>query len=408
MAAIPPPGPWPDLEVGCSEEDREVQTVARRFAAEVLRPTGIALDRLPDPADVIAPASPLWEVFDKYRATGLGDLMRPDPAADPAARARLVNIVNEEMSWGDVGLTISLGLSNFHQPWIEMTGNAELIERYCSGDRLEIGCWALTEPDHGSDSVGALQSHFHDPARRPNCIARRDGDDWLVSGQKAAWVSNGSIATIAVLFCAVDEGDGIAGGGVFLVPLDLPGVTRPRPLDKLGQRSLNQGEIYFEDVRVPGYHRVIGPDIYELALDGMLAHANAAMAQLFTGVARAAFELAVDYAKERVQGGVPIIEHQSVKGRLFSMFSRVEAARSLSRRVAAYNAVAEPMIHYSIAAKTFVTRTAFEVASDALQIFGGNGLTKEYPIEKLLRDARASMIEDGCNEVLGLRAAARF
>lgn len=409
MTTIAPPGPWPDLEVGCTDEDREVQAVARRLADEVLRPHGILLDRLTDPADVIAEGSPLWDAFERFRATGLGDLFRPDPEADPVARARLTGIVNEELARGDVGLAISLGLSHFHQPWVELTGNAELIARHCDPSRLEIGCWALTEPDHGSDTVASPDAYFSDPSRRPNCVARRDGDDWVVTGQKAAWVSNGSIATVAVLFCAVDEGDGIAGGGVFVVPTDLPGVVRPRPLDKLGQRSLNQGEIVFDGVRLPADHMVVGPDFYPLALEAMLGHANAAMGQLFVGVARAAFEMAVEYARERHQGGRPIIEHQSVKARLFSMFSRVEAARSLARRVNLFNAAeGQPVIQYSIASKTFVTRTAFEVASDAVQIFGGNGLSREYPIEKILRDARASMIEDGCNEVLGLVAAERF
>jgi len=306
MVTVAPPGPWPDLEVGCTDEDREVQAVAHRFASEVLRPTGIRLDRMPDPADVIAAGSPLWDVFERFRATGLGDLMRHDPDADPVSRTRLVNIVNEELAWGDVGLAISLGLSNFHQPWVELTGNQDLIGRFCDPSRLEIGCWALTEPDHGSDTVADPPSYFHDPQRRPNCVARRDGDGWTLSGQKAAWVSNGSIATVAVLFCAVDEGDGITGGGAFVVPLDLPGVVRPRPLDKLGQRSLNQGEIVFDDVRLPATTWSWGRAL-PLALETMLGHANAAMGQLFVGVARAAFELAVDYARERLQGGRPII-----------------------------------------------------------------------------------------------------
>jgi len=152
----------------------------------------------------------------------------------------------------------------------------------------------------------------------------------------------------------------------------------------------------------------VGPEFYSMALEAMLAYANASMGQLFVGVARAAFEHAVDYAKERVQGGVPIFEHQSVKGRLFKMFTKVEAARSLVRRVSLYNATNPPMVQYSIASKVLATTTAFEVANEALQIFGGNGLSREYPIEKLLRDARASMIEDGCNEVLSLVGAARL
>ena len=152
----------------------------------------------------------------------------------------------------------------------------------------------------------------------------------------------------------------------------------------------------------------LGPELYTIGLEMMLAHANAAMGQLFVGVAAAAYDHAVAYAKERVQGGVPIFQHQSVKSRLFKMFTKVEAARALARRVALFNAADAPQVQYSIATKVFCTDTAFEVASDAVQIFGGNGLSREYPVEKLLRDARASMIEDGCNEVLSIVGASRL
>lgn len=192
------------------------------------------------------------------------------------------------------------------------------------------------------------------------------------------------------------------------MPLDLPGVSRGKPLDKLGQRALNQGEIFFDGVRIPDEYMIVGADAYGTVVEMVLTMANASMGAIFIGVAQAALELAIAYAKERVQGGVPIIAHQSVRSRLFKMFARVEAARALARRVALYNATNPALVQYSIASKTFVTQTAFEVASDALQIFGGNGLTREYPIEKLVRDARASMIEDGCNEVLGLVGSTRL
>ena len=396
-----------DIEAGLTDEDRAIRDTAHRFAAEVLRPAGRELDRLPDPAQVIAPGSVLWDVFRKHHALGIARLLA-DKSMDPVAKARLVCIVNEELAWGDVGLAITLGLCSFHQPWVEQSGNPDLLERFCSPDRPKIGCWALTEPDHGSDTVTVTEPHFADPALRPNCVARRDGDGFVISGQKAAWVSNGSIADIAVLFCTLDPSQGFKGGAVFLVPLDLPGVERPRPLDKLGQRALNQGEIFFNDVRLPASHMVVGPEGYSIALEMMLGYANAAMGQLFVGVARAAYEHAVDYAKERVQGGKPIFEHQSVRGRLFEMFMKVEAARALARRVAAHNATHPPVIQFSIAAKVFCTNTAFETATAALQIYGGNGLTREYPVEKLLRDARASMIEDGCNFLLGLVGAAKL
>ncbi|MCP4038577.1 MAG: acyl-CoA/acyl-ACP dehydrogenase [bacterium] len=396
-----------DIEVGLSEEDIAIRDTTHRFAEEVLRPAGVQLDRLADTADVIAPDSVMWTVFEQYHKLGITQLQL-DEEMDPLRKARLMAIINEELSWGDVGLSIALGLHGFHGPWVQQSNDPELIERFCSPDKPTIGCWALTEPDHGSDTVAVTEPHFSDPSLRANCIARKDGDGYVIQGQKAAWVSNGPIADIAVVFCTLDQSQGFKGGGVFLVPLDLPGVSRPKPLDKLGQRSLPQGELFFEQVRVPGSHMVVGPDLYTIALEVMLAHANAAMGQLFVGVARAAYEHAVTYAKERVQGGVPIFEHQSVKSRLFKMFSKVEAARSLSRRVALFNAAGAPQVQYSIAAKTFSTNTCFEVASDALQIFGGNGLSREYPVEKLLRDARASMIEDGCNDMLAIVGAARL
>ena len=396
-----------DLEIGLSNEDIAVRDTTHKFAEEVLRPAGAELDRMPDPSDVIAPESVLWDVFEKYHQLGLGGLVADDEM-DPIAKARLMSIVNEELSWGDVGLAITLGLCGFHGPWVQQTGDPDLIERFCAPDKPTIGCWALTEPDHGSDTVTLSEDHFSDPSLKANCVAQKEGDEYVIKGQKAAWVSNATIADIAVLFCTLDQSQGFKGGAVLLVPLDLPGISRPRPLDKLGQRPLNQGEIFFDDVRIPSSYMALGPELYSVGLEMMLAHANAAMGQLFVGVSAAAYDHAVAYAKERVQGGVPIFEHQSVKSRLFKMFTKVEASRALARRVAVFNAAGAPQVQYSIATKVFCTNTAFEVASDALQIFGGNGLSREYPIEKLLRDARASLIEDGCNEVLSIVGASRL
>ena len=128
------------------------------------------------------------------------------------------------------------------------------------------------------------------------------------------------------------------------------------------------------------------------------------MGATFVGLARRAYELAHAYAHERKQGGVPIIRHQHVAYRLFHMFRKVEAACALTRRVAEYNTVNEhPALHAAMTSKVTGTQTAFEVASDAIQMFGGNGVTREYPVEKLLRDARSSMIEDGCNELLAMK-----
>jgi alkylation response protein AidB-like acyl-CoA dehydrogenase len=213
---------------------------------------------------------------------------------------------------------------------------------------------------------------------------------------------------VATLFCTIDPSHGFEAGGVCLVPLDLPGVRRGKPLDKLGQRALNQGEIFFDEVRIPAEYMVIGAQAYAGVVETVLTLANASMGVIFVGLARAAFEQALAYAKERVQGGVPIIQHQNVKMRLFDMFRKVEASRALARRVLQYNTTNPPQLEYSIASKVHSTSTAFEVATSALQVFGGNGLTREYPIEKLVRDARASMIEDGCNDILSLVGASKL
>lgn len=397
-----------DIEASLTDEERAVRDLAHKFAEEVMRPAGAALDRLADPQAVIAPDSVLWSVFERYRELGLDALDATAGERTPAENARMRFLVSEELGWGDAGLAISLGVSGFHRIFARMSGRQELIERYCDAGAEEIGCWAVTEPDHGSDSLAFDQPHFRDPSVRPNCVARKDGSHFVIRGQKAAWVSNGTIATVAALFCTVDPKHGFGGGGVAVVPLHLPGVSRGKPLDKLGQRALNQGEIFFDDVRIPEAYMVVGPDAYGLVVETVLALANAAMGTIFVGLTRAALEHAIGYAKQRIQGGVSIFQHQSVKARLFRAFTQVEAARSLARRVALHNSTSPPLVQYSIASKVFCTQTAFDVASGALQIFGGNGLSREYPMEKLLRDARASMIEDGCNDLLSLVAAEKL
>jgi alkylation response protein AidB-like acyl-CoA dehydrogenase len=400
--------PLIDIEARLTDPERMLQETAHKFAEDVLRPVGRQLDRLADPADVIRPESPLWEVFRRHSALGLEVLDGGELDLSPLERARARALVAEELGWGDAGLAISLGVAGFHRMFARLSGRPALIARFCDPTQPEIGCWAVTEPDHGSDTLAVSEPHFSDPKLRANCVARQDGDHFVIRGQKSAWVSNGSIATLATLFCTMDPSQGFKGGAVCLVPLDRPGVSRGRPLDKLGQRALNQGEIFFDDVRVPADYVVIGKDAYAFALEGVLALANASMGTIFVGLARAALEHAVAYAHERVQGGVPIFQHQSVKARLFKLFAQVEAARALARRVLLYNTTHSPLVQYSIASKVFSTTSAFEVASGALQIFGGNGLSREYPVEKLLRDARASMIEDGCNDLLSLVGASKL
>jgi acyl-CoA dehydrogenase len=395
-----------DLDPEVTEIERATWETAHRFARDVMRPAGQKLDKLPA-SEVIARDSILWDVFRQHRELGLAQVGETS-GLSLQEQARLRCIIGEEMGWGDSGLAISLGVAGFPAMMARLSANRGLMERFPPGT---IGCWAITEPDHGSDLInfeGAI-NHPGVTVDRTNCIARLEGNQFVISGQKSAWVSNGTIAEAAALFCAVDMGDGRTGSGVFCVRLDEGGVTKGKPTDKIGQRALNQGEIFFNDLKVPADAMVVPPERYQAMADRVLCGANASMGTTFVGCARAALELAIEYSKSRVQGGVVLFDHQSMKSRLFKMYQKVEAARALNQRAVRINTMRPvPLLELAITSKVTSTQAAFDVASEALQVFGGAGISRDCPIEKIFRDARISMIEDGCNEVLGMLAAARF
>lgn len=401
-AKLGPLGAEPPL----SETAAMILESLQRYAVEVMRPIGTRLDRM-TPDEVAAADSPYWEARRKFVELGFG--VEALLGFEPEERGKMMCLLFETLGWGDAGLAISFGAAMLPQYMCAVLGRDDLLKLYPDA---VLGCWGITEPDHGSDSLDPNRMIFHPQGQygRPNCWARIDGDEIVINGQKSAWVSNGTIADVCVLYCATDTGTSLdpQRGCVVIVPMDAKGVSRGKPLDKLGQRALNQGEVYFDNVRVPHNHLLAESDAglvdFQAAVKIIHTAANGLMGATFTGVARAAYELALDYAHERKQGGVPIIRHQSVAQRLFHMFRKVEASRALTNRVVHYNFISpELSLHAAMTAKVTATQTSFEVASDALQIFGGNGLTREYPVEKLLRDARASLIEDGCNEILSIK-----
>jgi acyl-CoA dehydrogenase len=398
-----------DFEVDLGDTERAIQETVHRFASEVMRPVGQQLDKMQDPQQTIDKDSVMWKAMAEFGKLGINTLGTIDSEFTPVENARIQAIICEELGWGDAGLALTMttqggGLVS----WLAtMSGNEELIKRYGGDNPNEIGCWAITEPDHGSDTLAMNQPHFNDPSIKANCIASKDGDEYVIRGQKSSWVSAAPIATVMALYCTIEGNRGFEGGGVAVVPLDLPGISRGKPLDKIGQRSMPQGEVFFDEVRIPADFMIFDQETYKTALHGTLTLANSWMGVTFAGVARSAFDLANQYSRERVQGGKPICEHQSVKLRLFDMYRKVETASTFARKASIINnATDQGKLHYAIASKTYATRVAFDVSSEALQIFGGNGLSKEYPIEKIMRDARASMIEDGCNEVLSIVGAA--
>jgi len=403
-----------ELNRQLTSQHEELRAAAHRFAVGVLRPAATALDRM-ETDDVARAGSPLWEVFRRWYALGHHAAGIPLEFGGVGLDALSRHLVLEELGWGSAGLAVGLAVASLPFEFVAlvagMTGNKELLGEvvtpFVKDDEARfVGCWAITEPSHGSDALGVGIEGFTRPAEAGTCRAVADGDEWVVSGEKAAWVSNGTIATHALLFCTVEPALGPAGGGVALVELDGPGVERGRPLDKLGQRDLNQGAIRFEGARLPAHHMLVGPETYPVMLSTVLAFANAGMGAIFTGLARAAFEQSLAYARVRRQGGRLIADHQLIQGKLFGMFSAIERARALSRAALVHNTETfPPALAYSIASKVTCTQTALEVAGEAIQVFGGMGLSRDMPLEKLFRDARASLIEDGVNEFLALVGA---
>jgi alkylation response protein AidB-like acyl-CoA dehydrogenase len=372
-----------------------------------MRPIAKKLDEM-TPEQVIAKDSPFWEFMRKAYELGYHTILIPESYGGMDLTSKQQAIIFEELAWGSFGLTVALGVASFPAFGASLVAEEELIEKfivpYCEcKDASIIGCWGITEPDHGSDTLMPQYPSFSDPNIKAQCRARKDGDEWVISGQKSAWVSCGTVATHCALFCQSDPSMGHAGGMICVVPLDLPGVSKGKPLNKLGQRDLNQGEIFFDNVRIPQSYVIGGADAYEALLEIVLSTTTAFMGYASAGLARAAFEEALEYAKNRVQGGKRLVEFPNIQMKLFHMFSKVELTRYYSRMAYMFNQnTSTPAEEYSIIAKVFGTNSAYEVAHDAIQIFGGNGLTKEYLIEKLYRDARATLIEDGSNDTLAI------
>ena len=390
-----------------SEDELAIQAAVHHFARDYLRPLGQELDKM-SAADVIAPGSPYYSVFTEAAKLGL------DPALlaqfPPEVAVRLESLIGEELGWGDAGLGISIAAASFPAEMARIVENQELID-LCTG---KIGCWMFTHPDKGSDvqifDMAREWPNKGEAGNKGNVWGRIVGEEIIIDGQCSAWVSNGAVAQVALGYIGADYGDGFfeadgrPHGMAVIIPLDLPGVSRGKPLDKIGQRALPQGEIYFDNVRIPKRFAIALKDEYYGNLASAWAHAGCHMAQSFTGLARAAFEMALQYVHERKQGGQLLIDHQLTRFRIGDMLRRVELCRSVARHSLTYARLTTKGHPYVTAAgKVTVTREAMKVADEALQLFGGAGTSREYPVEKLYRDARVALIEDGENNVLTMR-----
>lgn len=397
--------PYFDLNLDLTWEDKEIKSQAHKFAKEVMRPIAREVDRM-SAQEAVAKNSPMWEFLRQAYALGYHKALFPPELGGLGFTPLQGHILNEEIIWGSLGLSGVLLLASWPFFKVLQSGDQGLIEEFvvpfCKTSEPDItACWAITEPDRGSDSINVNEPFFSAPGARGNVQARHDGNEWIINGQKSAWVSCGPIATHGMLNVQIDPSKGLAGGGVCILPLNLPGISRGKALEKVGQRDLPQGELFFHDVRIPNKYMFVGPENYSTWTANNLAFGNAAMTLFAIGLARAAFDEAIAYTKERVQGGKILIDHYFTKIRIARMFGKVEAIRATSRAV--WNLalkVYPPFPEYSYASKAICTEMAREVIDEAVQLHGANGLTKEYPIEKFWRDSRALTIEDGENNTL--------
>ncbi len=390
------------FDASLSEEEQGAQQGMHRFAREVMRPIGRELDRMPA-EQAYLPGSPFWRFHGEMMKLGMGpDAMMGMP---PDLAARMEGIVVEELAWGDAGLAVSAGAGGMPMLMAMASGQQELID-LCAG---KLGCWCATQPDRGSDGLTLYPEERFPGSKgnKGNLQATFIADEVIFNGQTSAWVSNGPVAQVALMDIVADYGQGFFDeqgstyGCNVIVPLDIKGVSRGKPLEKIGKRPLPQGEVFFDNVRVPRRFAIATRDDYELKHGHAWANAGTAMSHIATGLARAAFESALAYVHERRQGGALLAQLQLTQYRLGGIGTKVEAIRAMARHVAHYTKTS-PQAHpyFTAAGKAFCCTELMNVVRESLHLMGGVGLTREFPIEKMLRDAQAMQIEDGENHLL--------
>ena len=317
-------------------------------------------------------------------------------------------LVNEELFWGDAGIGMSIMGTTLAVAGIYAAGTPEQLVEWvpqCYGtpDDPKVGSFCVSEPDAGSD-VSSLRTR-----------ARYDeaGDEWVLNGQKA-WATNGGIANVHVIVASVDPELGARGQAAFVVPPGTKGLEMGTKLKKHGIRASHTADVFLDDCRVPGSCLLGGKEKLDERLararEGTKAKKQAAM-QTFElsrptvgaqalGIARAAYEYALDYSKQRVQFGRPIIENQAIAFALADMKMEIDAARLLIWRAAWMGRTGKP---FTAAEGSMSKLKAGEVAvwvtERAIQILGGNGYTREYPVERMHRDAKIYTIFEGTSEI---------
>src|SRR5689334_19277848 len=364
-----------------TDEQKELRALAREFAAKEIRPKAAEYDvHMTHPGDVIA----------KAHEVGLMNLHVPPEYGGLGLGAFDGMLVGEELNWGCTGIGTSLGANGLGAGPVLIAGTDEQKAQWLPPliEQPILCSFGLSEPEAGSD-VARLKT-----------TAERRGDEYVLNGSKT-FITNAGYADWTVVFAKTDVSKGHRGISAFIVPMSTPGVTIEQHLDKMGQRATDTSAFALQDVVVPAANR-LGEEGqgFKLAMQ-TLDFTRPGTAIGAVGVAQAAYELAVEYAKERVTFDMPIAMHQGVNFLIADMATEIEAARLLTWQAAwmldaGYGRRATL---YSSFAKRFAADTAMKVATDAVQVLGGYGYIKEYPVEKLMRDAKLFQIYEGTSQI---------
>ncbi len=386
-----------DIDILPGETSRAIIKELEKFTAAVMRPAGMELDKCLAPGDVFTGTSPLWNVFAAFRGLDLHLVNIPEEIGG-IGRIDGVTAVQaaERLGHADAGLAI--GLTDIGAPFllasqIRTPAMEALARQFCQDreGRL-IGCRAITRWQ--DLPTGA-------PGKSPALLAREDGADFLISGEVSG-VVNAPIATHGAFEVKLPSGK----RGLAVIPLDNPKISRQTPPVN-NQKPMPRGILRFTDAKVSGAGIITENDAPLAEInEAFMVGLNRFLAGVYTGLARAALDEALQYAKKRVQGGVPIFEHSNIRMQLFNMFKMVEASRAFVLRLANYHdqqGIAGTWPH-TVAARCLAVETACQVTSEAIQVYGGYGLAREFPLEKFFRDARLGMVENGINDDLAMAA----
>lgn len=399
------------IDFELSETQHQLIATAREFAKEVIQPAEIALDQISEPEEVFK--SDLFrKVMAQAYQLGFHRMALPEKLGGLGLDSITIGMVWEELARQGAGIAASLLSASVVAQIIAFLApdNKELVERYvvpfCQDQKAsEISAWGSSEPEVGSDG-----SNYYDPNIRHHTSAVKKKDRYLLNGSKSSFVTNGGIANVYLVFACIDPSLGIRGSGAFIVPGDAPGLSRGKPLDKIGLRALNQTPVYFDNVEVPEQYLIFPPgEDYPMLHNAIITVGNLGVGYLAVGLLRAAYEQALEHSKRRVQWAKPICQHQLIASKLFEAFQAIESARAILWKASWLTKTSFPGdLKLSLAAKVYATNQAVKHTAEMVQVLGGYGISKEYHLEKYMRDAKPLQIMDGTNEILTLKAAAEL